>query len=369
MNATAPTMPPPMPPAMPKGPLGGSFAWRAEAFHDYDSWALHVTPRDIAEVEAAATATKTSCPDLRTITRDHFPLPGFAARLAALRHRILGELGFGYVRGLPVERWDPDFRMRVYWGLSRHIGDPVPQNRNGHLIGHVIDIGTSVNDANKRITQTNAELSFHVDSCDVVALLCLATSKSGGESAIVSGVAVHDEMMRTRPDLCAALYGPIPMDRRGEVPTGGKGWYEMPLFNWHRESFTGFAPVRLYVESVSRFPDAPPLTPMLSEALDLFYKLCADPRFCLMIPFRPGDIQYIHNHVVFHARTAYVDHPPPALKRHLMRLWLSAADGRELPQALLAKWPVVERGRLRGGAVIAPDREWVVPLEAETPAY
>ncbi|WP_164107864.1 TauD/TfdA family dioxygenase, partial [Serratia marcescens] len=73
---------------------------------------------------------------------------------------------------------------------------------------HVIDIGTSVADVDKRITQTNAELSFHVDSCDVVALLCLATSLSGGESAIVSGVAVHDEMMRTRPDLCAALYGP-----------------------------------------------------------------------------------------------------------------------------------------------------------------
>ncbi len=48
---------------------------------------------------------------------------------------------------------------------------------------------------------------------------------------------------------------------------------------------------------------------------------------------------------------------------------LSAADGRELPDALLAKWPVIERGRLRGGAVIAPDREWVVPLEPETPAY
>lgn len=48
---------------------------------------------------------------------------------------------------------------------------------------------------------------------------------------------------------------------------------------------------------------------------------------------------------------------------------LSAADGRELPDALLAKWPVIERGRLHGGAVIAPDREWVVPLEPETPAY
>jgi hypothetical protein len=356
-------------PVMPSGPIGGSFAWRAEAFHDYGFWAMHVTPEDIIEIEAAAAATKAAGLDIRKIERKHFPLPSFAAKLVTLRHRILNDMGFGYLRGLPVERWDADFRMRVYWGICRHIGDPVPENRNGHLIGPVIDIGTSVNEANKRITQTNAELSFHVDSCDVVALFCLATSKSGGESAIVSGVAVHDEMIRTRPDLCAALYGPIPMDRRGEVPAGGKGCYERPLFNWCCNSFAGFAPVRLYVGSARRFPDAPPLTPILSEALDLFDELCADPRFCLMIPFRPGDIQYIHNHVVFHARTAYVDHPPPAPKRHLMRLWLSAADGRELPDALQAKWPVVERGRLRGGAVIASDREWIVQLEAETSAY
>jgi Taurine catabolism dioxygenase TauD, TfdA family len=354
---------------MPPGPLGGSFAWQAEAFRDYDSWALHVTASDIAEIEAAAAATRAAGLDIRRIDRNDFPLPGFAARLGALRQRVLDELGFGYVRGLPVERWDADFRMRVYWGLSRHIGDPVPQNRNGHLIGHVIDIGTAVSEVEKRLTQTNAELSFHVDSCDVVGLFCLATSMSGGESAIVSGVAVHDEMMRTRPELCAALYGPIPMDRRGEVPAGGQGWYEMPLFHWHSGSFTGFAPVRQYVDSVRRFPQAPKVSPLLREALDVFYDLCADPRFCLKIPFRPGDIQYLHNHVVFHARTAYLDHPPPTPKRHLMRMWLSAPDGRELPPALLAKWPAIARGARRGGAVISPDREWIVPLEPETPAY
>lgn len=356
-------------PAMPPGPIGGSFAWSATAYHDYDSWAFHVTAEDVAEIERAAAATKAAGLDIRRIEKGDFPLPGLAPRLAGLRRRVLEELGFGYLRGLPVERWDPDFRMRVYWGLSRHIGDPVAQNRNGHLIGHVIDIGTQASEVNKRLTQTNLELSFHVDSCDVVALLCLATSQSGGESAIVSGVAVHDEMMRTRPDLCAALYGPIPMDRRGEVPAGGQGWYEMPLFHWHRGSFTGFAPVRQYVESVQRFPEAPKVTPLLAEALDVFYRLCDDPRFCLKIPFQPGDIQYLHNHVVFHARTAYVDHPPPKPKRHLMRLWLSAPDGRELPPALLAKWPAIERGKRRGGAVIAPDREWIIPLEPETPAY
>src|SRR5690349_4212957 len=131
--------------AMPPGPLGGSFAWRAGTFQDYGSWALQVTPEDIAEIECAAAATKSAGLDIRKIAKSDFRVPGLAPRLAALRHRVLEELGFAYLRGLPVERWDPDFRMRVYWGISRHIGDPVPQNRNGHLIGHVIDIGTQAN--------------------------------------------------------------------------------------------------------------------------------------------------------------------------------------------------------------------------------
>ncbi len=43
-------------PAMPPGPLGGSFAWQADAFHDYDAWALHLSPQDVAAIERAAAA-------------------------------------------------------------------------------------------------------------------------------------------------------------------------------------------------------------------------------------------------------------------------------------------------------------------------
>ena len=94
-NSIAANPVPPMPLSMPKGPIGGSFAWRAEAFHDYDSWAMHVTQQDIAEIEAAATSTKAAGLDIRKITREHFPLPELARKLAGLRHRILNEMGFG----------------------------------------------------------------------------------------------------------------------------------------------------------------------------------------------------------------------------------------------------------------------------------
>ena len=47
-----------------------------------------------------------------------------------------------------------------------------------------------------------------------------------------------------------------------------------------------------------------------------------------------GDIQFLSNEHVLHARTEYRDHPPPAPRRHLMRLWLATPEsegGWKLP--------------------------------------
>jgi hypothetical protein len=64
--------------------------------------------------------------------------------------------------------------------------------------------------------------------------------------------------------------------------------------------------------------------------------------------FRPGDMQFIHNHQILHDRTAFDDHPDRERRRHLLRLWLSPADGRELPPVFAERYGTVEPGR-RGG--------------------
>ena len=43
----------------------------------------------------------------------------------------------------------------------------------------------------------------------------------------------------------------------------------------------------------------------------------------LDMELEPGDIQWLSNHTVVHARTEYEDHAEPARRRHLLRLWLS----------------------------------------------
>jgi hypothetical protein len=64
---------------------------------------------------------------------------------------------------------------------------------------------------------------------------------------------------------------------------------------------------------------------------------------------RPGDIQLLNNHVVYHARTTYEDDPRPGRDRFLMRLWLSMSNSRALPEGYEALWGSIEAGALRGG--------------------
>ncbi len=45
-------------------------------------------------------------------------------------------------------------------------------------------------------------------------------------------------------------------------------------------------------------------------------ELTGDPELRLDMNFMPGDIQFLHNHTILHARSAYEDWPEIERKRH-----------------------------------------------------
>ena len=169
-------------------------------------------------------------------------------------------------------------------------------------------------------------------------------------------------MLRQRPDLVAALAEPIYRDRRGEIPEGADPWYQLPVFNYCggylTTSWQGG-----YIRSARRFDALPEPSAALDEALDMFAQLCRE--LCFSMDFRPGDIQFLHNHVVVHSRTEYEDFEDPARKRHLLRLWLSTPDGRPLPDGFMGKYHNLEPGHRPAGGIIVPGTELHAPLEAE----
>ena len=88
---------------------------------------------------------------------------------------------------------------------------------------------------------------------------------------------------------------------------------------------------RQYIDSAQRFDEAMRLTPTHVEALDCFDSMANDPALNFLMRLEPGDMQFVHNHSLLHDRTAFEDWSDPALRRHLLRLWISSPDARPLP--------------------------------------
>ncbi len=329
--------------------IEGSSAWYGPAMTENSDWIEHLSDAEIVEIESATSrlTEKKIVPGIRS---DDFPLPALSMRLAGILKEVLDGRGFALLRRLPVERWTECEVATAFFGLGAHLGSARSQNAQGHMLGHVKDLGLSSSDPNVRIYQTRERQTYHTDSSDVVALLCLQSAKSGGLSSLVSSVTIFNEMRRRRPDLLKVLFAPIETDRRGEVPEGGKPYFTIPIFNWH----AGLLSVnyqRQYIESARRFPEVPPLTDQQIEALDLFDALANDPALHFEMELRPGDIQLVHNHTLLHDRTAFEDWPEPECKRHLLRLWLAPLDARPLPSVFAERYGSIIPGD-RGGVLV-----------------
>lgn len=342
----------------------GVSAWRGCDLRKREvDWVVLLTPAQRAEIDAAIRAFQGEGRSLATIDASQFPLPTLGPLLRGVLEELLDGRGFVLLRGFEVDRYPREAQAIAFMGLGSHLGVPRSQNAKGHLLGHVKDLGLDVTDPNVRYYQTHRKLEYHTDSCDIVGLLCLKTAKAGGESFIVSSMTLYNEVQRRRPDLVPALFQPYPTDRRGEVPEGMQPWFDIPIFHWYAGRLSCIY-VRQYIESAQRlFPQAARLSRAQVEAMDLLDALANDPDIHLSMAFQPGDMQFLHNHVILHARNDFENWPEAERHRHLLRSWLAPARGRPLPEVFAPRYGSVTPGA-RGGIVVSGTRP-TVPMEAE----
>ena len=329
----------------------GPAAWLGPDMAARRDWVELLSPSEVSEVEAAARSVSGRKADIAALSATDFPLPTLAPRLAKICAEVLHGRGFTLLRGLPVQHWPLHLSATAFIGIGSHLGHAVSQNAQGHVLGHVRDLGLRSEDPNVRIYQTAERQTFHTDSCDIVALLCLQTARVGGDSALVSSSSLWNEVRERRPDLARLLLQPIATDRRGEVPSGELPFFTIPVFSW----FDGYLSAiyqRQYIDSAQRFEQAPRLTPLHVEALNLLDQLSNDPALHFLMTLQRGDIQLVHNHTLLHDRTAFTDWPEPERRRHLLRLWLAPADARPLPPVFAQRFGSVVPGA-RGGVTSA----------------
>lgn len=342
----------------------GPSAWIGADLRQHpETWTYTLSSGEIAEIEAAVAGAQDQGLEIADLTRARFPLARFGATLDSLRREILEGRGFVVMRGWPVLDRPIEQNAIAYCGIGTYLGAMRSQNAAGHLLGHVRDVGAPPADKNPtvRAYQTAERQMFHTDGADVVGLLCLRTSKSGGLSSLVSSMSVYNRMATERPDLAMRLAAPIPFDRRGEIPEGLGPWFAIPLMLEYAGRLT-IHYSRRNIESSQRHPEAPRLTQEDHDALDLFDTLANDADLRLDMELAPGDMQFLHNHTILHDRTSFEDWPEEHRKRHLLRLWLAPPDGRALHPAMAQRFGSVAIGD-RGG-ILVPGSRLHAPLEA-----
>lgn len=322
-------------------------AWRGPDIQDDPSWIMRLTRDDIAEIDAALRHVQSLGLDI-PFGAEQFPLPTVAAKLNEVAARMEDGVGVVLIRGLPRENYSTEECGLIYWGLGVHLGTPVSQNTRGHLLGHVRDEGRTMDDPNARAYQTRAKMDFHSDQLpvDVLGLFCVRTAKNGGASALTSVDTVHNVILEERPDLLEVLYRPFNIDWRGEEPAGEQPWYHCPMFSYAGGKVTSRITSRAYFNGVVRFGDELALTDIQREALDCVQDVANRPELRLRMHFAEGDMQFINNHAILHAREAYEDFDDPEMKRHLLRMWISLPPGRrrQLAPILAERYTFVERG-------------------------
>src|SRR5438874_1122908 len=344
-------------------PITGACVWHGDEMAGSPRWQRSLSPAQLAEIDGALAVAQARGLGWEEMDAADFPLPAFAKLADDIRGELEDGSGIVLLRGISPGRYSPDALKLLYAGLCRQIGTPVYSNRAGERMREIRDAGR---DAGRRYgalpegkadgaflssyarTLTNRELRFHTDRCDVVALFCVRPALRGGVSKLCSSPAVHNAMLARRPDLAAALYDDVWRSRFGEEDATDRSSYPLPVWGMRDGKFTSHYS-RTFDEVAQRRPAAevPRLSAAQADALDLLHDLAEE--LCLEMTFAPGDIQFVNNHVIYHARTEFEDDPAQDADRLLLRLWLAVPNSRPLPKGHEVLWRAIEPGAVRGG--------------------
>jgi hypothetical protein len=325
----------------------GPHVWLGPELESDDSWVIAIDDRVIAEIDSRL-AEAESLGLLIPFGPDDFRLDTCAPIFEHVVRLINNGPGVAVVRGIPRDRYTTAQCELIYWAFGVHLGTPVSQNSRGHVIGHVRDEGLSMSDPNVRVYQTNVKLDYHADQLpvDVLGLFCVRTALRGGESKIASATAIHNIVRAERPDLLEVLYEPFNLDWRGEEPLGVQPWYRLPMFSVEQGKIASRFTSLAYFRSVGRYGEELALTPPQTEALDYVQDVANRPGVAMAMVFEEGDMQFLNNHVMLHAREAFEDYPEPDLRRHLLRMWISLPPAHRQPLSpmLAERYRYVETG-------------------------
>ena len=310
-----------------RAPINHPSAWKVADFKSPADYTIELTVAQLADIKRAIGRINDAGLSLGDLQREHFDVPALKPAIDEIRYQIEDGRSFVVVRRLPIEDYSKDELGMIFWGIGTHLGNGLSQSVMGDRLGHVKDF--SREDPLARAYRNKQELSPHTDSADLVGLICLRNAEAGGVSRITSAVGVHNALLEEHPDYLERLYLGYVRHRRGEEQPGEMPYtpYRVPVFS-ATEAKVSAKYVRTYIEAGEAAIGRPMGKDDLA-VLDCFETTTKRPELMLNFKLEPGEMYFVNNYTILHARTAFDDGDvEDDQRRHLLRLWLEAPGMR-----------------------------------------
>lgn len=266
-----------------------------------------------------------------TVTQEDFSTPSIDATMQKLLRELRGGSGLVISRGIDAATYSPEALEIIYMGLGMHLGNAVSQSSYGDVLGHV-----AVRDKNSaRGYTSDRQLELHTDSAEIICLMCVRKSVTGGESVFASSLKIRDVIARERPDLLRVLQTGYPYHRRGEEHPDMEPItpYNIPVFS-EKDGIVSCRYVREIIEVAYRDLDKD-LSGIEKEALDYFDEVANRPEIAFDFQLEPGDIAWMSNYQILHARRSFENPDDLSFGRLLYRLWLQDFPSRPMVKEML----------------------------------
>ena len=306
--------------------------WYSKDLENNFSWLSTLCIDQRREITAALRMAKSNGCTVECITLSDFQLPHLNNVFRGMQQALDQGYGFSVIRGVPIEGLSIGDIELLYAGITAHFGEKFNQDTKGTLIDHVADRGGNYADISVRGYTTNAQLTPHCDSGDLVVLMCVRPAKEGGINNISCTMAIYNDIVENNAEFLEPLYRGFHYNIRGNGPLGvfqNITAHRVPVFSYYNNVLSCRYNEKAILTAVE-LPGVDPLTELEIEAIKAVAKLAMRDDIRFDIRFEAGDIVFLNNNTVLHNRGSFTDYGESEKKRLLLRQWVNLHNARSL---------------------------------------
>ncbi|TLD19289.1 hypothetical protein PspLS_09882 [Pyricularia sp. CBS 133598] len=316
----------------------GNLVWSGADASAPTNHVVQLDAADVLDIENAVASFKAQELHGDKVSCESFPLSdNLSARLRGVSDAVHNKQGFCVLRGLEASKYSPEDNTLIYLGAASYVGNIRGiQDSNGNMLSHVTSAKAweSLPDRLRHGVHTNKGMPFHNDmGADILCLHYRQVAKEGGFIHLSSVSTIYNELAANYPDVLAVLATPnwpiqITKTRLRHFLASLISYYDGKVMAsldpgrlGRQQANPEHVPNKANTGAGSSLFRVPTLTQVQRDALAVFDQVAHKHK--ISVAAQAGDIIFVNNLALVHARDAYTDEEAAGgQRRHAVRMWL-----------------------------------------------